>query len=311
MDRDPTLGMDRDRPLHALAARQHGLLTRAQAAELGVGRRAWYSRVRAGTLLPVAPLVAALPGAPASPERRILAAVLAAGPGAMASHRSSAHLWGVEGHAGDPVDLTFADRNRSISIPGVRVHSPTDVGDLRPVVRAGIPTTNPLRMLVDLGQVAPASVLPALQHVLLTGLASRSAVQALLERHGRRGRHGVGALRQAMATWAIGDRPPDSVLELRMAAVLRDHQLPAAEFHRRVLGYEVDFAIPLHRVILECDGWDAHGRDQAQFERDREKDAVLAAAGWVVLRFTWLRITRQPAWVASTIRAVIASRRAA
>ena len=78
-----------------------------------------------------------------------------------------------------------------------------------------------------------------------------------------------------------------------------------------MLGYEVDFAIRQHRLILECDGWDAHGRDRRQFERDREKDAVLAAAGWLVLRFTWLRITRQPGWVASTIRAVITARRAA
>jgi very-short-patch-repair endonuclease len=300
--------MDHDRKLLALAMRQHGLITRDQAADLGVGRRAWYSRLRAGTLLPAAPCVAVLPGAPASPEQRILAAVLAAGPGAISSHRSSAHLWGVEGMADAPVDLTFTDRNRSISLPGVCFHSPTDVGDLRPVMRAGIPTSNPLRMLVDLGQVAPAAVLPALQHVLLTGLASRSAVHALLNRHGRRGRHGVGALRQAMDEWAIGDRPPDSLLELHMASILRDHQLPAAEFHCRVLGYEVDFAIPQHRIILECDGWDAHGRDARQFERDREKDAVLAAAGWLVLRFTWLRITRQPGWVASTIRAVIAAR---
>jgi very-short-patch-repair endonuclease len=178
-------------------------------------------------------------------------------------------------------------------------------------------------MLVDLGQVAPGVVLPALQHVLLTGLASRSAVHALLERHGRRGRHGVRALRQATGarhgratrshqpTWAIGDRPPDSVLELRMASILREHQLHAAEFHGRVLGYEVDFAIRQHRLILECDGWEAHGRDPRQFERDREKDAVLAAAGWLVLRFTWLRISRQPGWVASTVRSVIAARRAA
>ena len=303
--------MNLERKLHALAARQHGLVTRDQAADLGVGRRSWYGRLRAGTLLPVGPCVAALPGAPASPEQRILAAVLAAGPGAIASHRSSADLWGVEGLADAPVDLTFTDRNRSLSLPGVCFHSPTDVGDLRPVVRAGIPATNPLRMLVDLGQVAPAAVLPALQHVLFTGLASRSAVHALLERHGRRGRHGVGALRQAMTTWAIGDRPPDSLLELRMASILREHRLPPAEFQCHVLGYEVDFAIRQHRLILECDGWDAHGRDRRQFERDREKDAVLAAAGWLVLRFTWLRITRQPRWVASTIRAVITARRAA
>ena len=63
-----------------------------------------------------------------------------------------------------------------------------------------------------------------------------------------------------------------------MASILCEHALPAAEFQSRVLGYEVDFAIHQHRLILECDGWDAHGRDPRQFERDREKDAVLAAA---------------------------------
>ncbi len=120
--------MDLERKLQALAVRQHGLVTRDQAAELGLGRRAWYSRLRAGTLLPAAPCVAALPGAPPSPERRILAAVLAAGPGAIASHRSSAHLWGVGGLVEAPVDLTFTDRNRSISLPGAVLPQPDRCG---------------------------------------------------------------------------------------------------------------------------------------------------------------------------------------
>ena len=65
------------------------------------------------------------------------------------------------------------------------------------------------------------------------------------------------------------------------------------------------------RVVLECDGWDTHGRDRRQFERDRARDATLIAAGWVVLRFTWIQITRRPAWVASIIRRTVVTRRRA
>ncbi|HET9601698.1 MAG TPA: type IV toxin-antitoxin system AbiEi family antitoxin domain-containing protein [Acidimicrobiales bacterium] len=297
--------------LRSLAGRQHGLITRGQAEQHGISTKAWYRGFEAGTLVPVATRVAALPGAPATPERRILAAVLAAGPDAVASHRSAAHLWGVAGLADARVDVTFTNRNRSVSIPWVCTHTPTDLGDLRAVRRAGIPTTNPLRVLVDLGQVAPEAVVRALQQFLFDGLVSRHAVAGVLQRHARRGRHGIGALRDAMDAWAIDDRPPDSVLELRMARLLRDHGLPPAEFHRRVAGYEVDFAIDVHRIVLECDGWDAHGRNRRQFERDRERDPTLIATGWLILRFTWVQITRRPAWVATMIRQAIATRQAA
>jgi very-short-patch-repair endonuclease len=297
--------------MRRLAARQHGLITRDQAEQCGLGRRAWYSAQRSGRLVPVAPRVAALPGAPASTEQRILAALLSAGRGAIASHRSAAHLWGVDGLAEAPVDVLFTDRHRSLALPGVRVHTPADAQDLRPIRRAGIPTTNPLRLLVDLGQVAPDAVPRALQRFLFDGTVSRSAVEEALRRHGRPGRHGVRALRAALARWDIDGRPPDSELELEMAALLASHDLPPAVFHARILGYEVDFAIPAARLVLECDGWEAHGRDPTQFERDRARDAALIAAGWVVLRFTWKQITRQPAWVASIIARALAAHSAA
>lgn len=297
--------------LRARAASQHGLITRAQAAELGLGRRAWYSAQRSGRLVAMAPRVAALAGSPSTAEQRILAAVLSAGSGAIASHRSAAHLWGVGGLANAPVDVTFLDRNRSLTLPGVHVHTPTDLGDLRPVRRSGIPATNPLRVLVDLGQVAPDAVPTALERFLLDGVVSRRAVQQVVARHGRRGRHGITALRGALDLWAIDDKPPDSVLELHMSRLLAQHLLPKATFHLRVLGYEGDFAIPNAGLILECDGWDAHGRDRNQFERDRARDVELVAAGWVVQRFTWIQITRRPAWVASMIAKALATRLAA
>ncbi len=252
--------------------------------------------------------MAALVGAPATPEQRILAAVLARSRPASASHRSAAYLWGVDVRGIDPVDITATDRACRLALPWVRTHNPRDLDDLRPVQRQGIPTTNPLRVLLDLGQVAPDALLPALEHFVVEGLVTAGAVRGALVRHGRKGRHGITALRSAVDAWAIDGALPDSELERMMGALLDAHHLPPAVFHPRILGYEVDFAYMEEKVILECDGWASHGLDRKQFERDRERDQLLIAAGWVVLHFTWAQIARRPAWVAQSIRRVLEER---
>ena len=52
-------------------------------------------------------------------------------------------------------------------------------------------------------------------------------------------------------------------------------------------GYEVDFWIIGSAVIIECDGWSAHGADHDQFEFDRIRDADLLSKGVITLRVTW------------------------
>jgi very-short-patch-repair endonuclease len=283
-------------------------VTQAQILDAGWSRAAWYRALDDGRLVPVAPLVAALPGAPPTVEQLILAAVLVAGAPAMASHRSAAYLWGVDVMPVDPVDITTPVRTRGVSPPWIRLHTPTDLDDLRPVRRHGIPATNPLRVLLDLGQVAPDAVLPALQHFMVEGVVSAKAVVGALVRHARQGRHGVGALRAAVDAWAINGVPPDSELERVMAALLRRHGLPPAVFHARVLGFEVDFAYVAEKLILECDGWAIHGLDKEAFERDRARDAALVAAGWTILHLSWAQITQRPMWVADVIRSSLAER---
>jgi very-short-patch-repair endonuclease len=294
--------------LRRLAGRQHGLLTIAQVGDHGWSRTAWYRACDAGLLIPFAPAVAALVGAPATPEQRILAAILTRKRPASASHRSGAYVWGVDIEGADPVDIATDDRACRLELPWVRTHNPRDLDDLRPVRRRGIPTTNPLRVLLDLGQVAPDAVLRALEHFAFEGLVTGKAVRGALVRHGRKGRHGIGALRAALDAFAIGGALPDSELERAMGDLLAAHGLPPAVFHPRILGYEVDFAYLDEKVILECDGWESHGLDRRQFERDRERDSVLLAAGWVVLHLTWAQITRRPATVARSIRQVLARR---
>jgi very-short-patch-repair endonuclease len=57
-------------------------------------------------------------------------------------------------------------------------------------------------------------------------------------------------------------------------------------------------------VVVEIDGFEFHGT-RAAFETDRARDAELQAAGWRVLRFTFLMLRREPARVAALIRRVL------
>ena len=68
--------------------------------------------------------------------------------------------------------------------------------------------------------------------------------------------------------------------------------------------YEVDFLWPRQRVIVETDSHRHHGT-RAAFERDRERDARLTAAGYRVVRFTWRQVIEQPAFVAGVILSLL------
>jgi very-short-patch-repair endonuclease len=70
-----------------------------------------------------------------------------------------------------------------------------------------------------------------------------------------------------------------------------------------VAGLRVDFVFKASRLIIETDSW-AYHRTRRAFERDRERDAILARAGYRTLRFTHRQLTREPAMVADTLTKV-------
>jgi very-short-patch-repair endonuclease len=262
----------------------------------------------------VHPGVARLVGTAQSGEQKIMAAVLAAGPGALASHRSAAHLHGVPSMHPPPVDIIVparppsrhGPRGKSVAgLDGVFTHRPRDLARTAPHRIDGIPCTNILRTLVDLGAVAAPAVSGAVGHALTNDLASLAAIETALVAHAERGRHGVTALRRAIDDWALDAKPADSVLEPAMSRLISRYGLPPVEFHARVGGREVDFWVIGTPIVLECDGWRYHGKNRSQFERDRSDDAEFAAHGWIVLRFTYRKITTRPSEVARQIRQTI------
>lgn len=292
------------------ARHHHGLVTLEAAGRFGASRSAWYRAIDRGLLEPIHPRVARLVGHASTREQQILAAILSVQQASVppdlvvASHRSAAHLLGLDRPVDDPVDLLVSSGSAR-SLAGVVVHRPTVRADLVPTTRQGIRCTNELRTLVDLGAVDPGAVAAALDRFATTRRISPLAVAALIERHRRQGRTGIAVLRQAFAEWPLVDDVPDSELELAMARLLRSQRLPPAQFHARVLGYEVDFLIEGSPVIIECDGWTFHVADRRTWERDLDRDARLAAGGYVVLRRSRGQIVYAPDTTAERIRALL------
>jgi very-short-patch-repair endonuclease len=101
--------------------------------------------------------------------------------------------------------------------------------------------------------------------------------------------------------------PTRSEFEDRFLVFARRYDLPTPNLNVRVAGYEVDVMFPAHKVIVELDGYDYH-QGRRSFERDRERDAALLAAGYVTIRITWERLTTQPEREAARLEAILRSR---
>lgn len=229
------------------------------------------------------------------------------GDGALASHRSAALMWGLRNEADEAVDLTVKRTGTPAPREGVILHRPRDRADLTSSHRHGIACTNPLRTMLDLGAVDPDAVADTFGRLIISGIATKAAIMAALQRHSVIGRDGLGPLRAAVRDWPLADHRPDSQLEVDVARLLHQHGLSRYEFHARPHGFEVDFAYQAERVVLETDGWEFHQSREA-FEEDRRRDLCLAAHGWLVVRMTWRQVHDKPEWIIGCLRQLLATR---
>jgi len=292
---------DTDRVIAALGARQWGVATRRQLLDAGLSATVVRSRVRAGRLLPLHRGVYAVGHARLRREGHWLAAVLAVGPGAVLSHRDAAGLHGLRPANHVRVDVSTNGRTRSsarIAVHRTRVLDPQDIATVH-----GIPTTTVARTLVDLAGLVPHDgLVKAIKEAERQRAFDLRAVQAVLAR--TRGRVGPGhsALREAIAERAaLQGAATDSVLEDAFLRLLRTAGLRLPATNVGIEGFRVDAAWRGERIAVELDGWQDHGTRGA-FERDRERDAALTAAGWRVVRFTYRQLTARPDAVIGTLR---------
>lgn len=88
---------------------------------MGMSTRQIQSRVDAGLLVPLHQGVNRVTGAPRSPEQALLAAALAAGRAAAASHWGAAWLWQLRGFDDPFVEITVPEPVRQYEVAGVRL----------------------------------------------------------------------------------------------------------------------------------------------------------------------------------------------
>lgn len=268
-----------------IAARQRGLVTRAQVLAAGASPRSLHRAVARGRLVPFRRQVYRIGGTPDDPWQPLLAACLAGAPGAVASHRAAAGLHGLPGVLPGAVEVTVERAGRR-TLAGVRCHTSVALAPADATIVHGVPATTVARTIVDLAPVLHPRLLGRItDDAWRRGLCSPADVAATLDRIGGPGRAGAARLARLLAD----HEPTGSTLETTWLRRLRRSGLaPEALQHQVVVAGRVmvmDLAWPGRRVGVEVDGWAPHGTRSA-WDRDHDKINAYAEAGWRVLFVT-------------------------
>ena len=278
-----------DARLRSVAARQLGLITVDDAAQVGVDKQALARRRNAGALHAVFRHVMRLDAFPISVQQRALAAALAV-PGTAVAGPSAACILGfpLPDRRGSTADeVLVSDANRACLVPGLTVIR----SGVRPPTVAWMTTrvTTPAATVLLLPRfVDAATVERCLDHSLAHRLTSVASMRALIERMPSRAVHGRALLLDLLADRSngMGHRSGKEhnvgrwLTRARLKGWTRNLQVAVRSSCD--VEIEVDFGWPSVRVALEVSPFFTHG-SRAKQERDAERRRFLVAAGWRVV----------------------------
>lgn len=244
-----------------LAEQQHGHLTRAQLLALGVASSTIAHWVATGGLVRVHTGVYALGYRRVEPVARAMAAVLAAGPGAVLSHDSALALWGLR--RWPPVPEVIAPR--CVRRPGIRAHRSTTLTAADTTKQLGVPVTRVARAIDD--------IRPRLTQRQYVRLVNDARLQHLISAD------------EAAERLGHGRNPTRSALEDDFQRWITDYDIPQPLINARVGDHEVDALWPVEMVIGELDHPATHS-DPTTFREDRRRDRVNRELGYETVRLT-------------------------
>jgi very-short-patch-repair endonuclease len=276
-----------ERRIARIAGRQDNVIALEQLLEAGLGHDAVAYRVKARTMQRLHRGVFLLGAAPPTLMARARAAVMACGEGAVVSHRSAAEMFGLLPQSDRGIDVTVVGRNAGVHA-GIRLHRPRGLAPHEVTKMRGIPVSSVARAICDMAATESADeVEHAWQEALYREIVTPRAVRAVLDRNPRR--------KGAPVVRALIDDPrmTRSERERVLLKLLAQAQLPKPLTNVRLHGYLVDAYWPQQRLVLEFDGWKAHGHRGA-FDRDRKRDQVMLANGLGAMRVTDRHLTHEP-----------------
>jgi very-short-patch-repair endonuclease len=269
----------RSQAVQAIAGDQQGIVGRAQLLSAGISDSAIDRALRSGRLHRIHPGVyAAMAADLLTEEGRLVAALLAAGDGALLSHGTAAWRWRIIAAPPSVTEISVPQPRRATA--GLVLH---ESGRLRPgdiTTNGRFPTTSVARTLLDL---ATRYDHRALLRTLAEAEFHHDLRPADVERTLRRGHPGSARLRAALNAHAPGHGEAKSRLERRFRALLvrRGIELP---LRNEPLGpWTVDCLWPERRVVVELDGRQ-HERPR-QADSDDDRDLWLRRNGYVARRY--------------------------
>jgi len=272
----------------AITRCQHGLITLEQVLAAGVTLSQLRWLIRSAALVVVRRGVYRLGGVPVTWRQTVLAAVLASGPGAVASHSTAGALWQLRGFEGDSEGVHITSRHQ-VRLLGVRGHVVV-LGAKDRRTRHGINVTSVERTLFDLtGELSVVELGECVDDALRRRMVSLGRLRQLVDCCPDGGRRRVRPMRQVLADRLHGYDPGGSSWEKTMDRLWDELGLPPARRQYPVTAnghrYILDRAIPHLKIGIEWNGFATHGTRSA-FDRDSNRRADLTADGWHMVDFT-------------------------
>lgn len=281
-----------------IAARQHGVVTRAQLLAAGVSGDGVKRRCRHGLLHRVHNGVYLVGHRAPSTEARYLAAVLACGEGAALSGAAAAHLFGLSRGATPAPEVSAVAKHR---VEGVITHRVRRLDRRDVSTYRGIPITTVPRTVVDLAAGLRLDDLARTCHeAQVRHHLTQPHVEATLAR--RLNVPGAGKLRAIFD----GDVPVTlSKLERAFLTQLHHAALPLPEVNRRVDARYIDCRWPGRRLTIELDGYRYHHTRHA-WEQDRRREREARARGDEFRRYTYGDVCEDRALMLGELRELLA-----
>ncbi|HEY2667969.1 MAG TPA: hypothetical protein VGK51_14130 [Actinomycetota bacterium] len=246
-------------------------------------------------------------GTPQTWHQALMAACLWGGDAAVASHRSAAALWALDGFPEGPLEITTRKQK---CFPGrFRVHR-AFMDPAWTTRKAGIPVTNAFRTLQDVVAVVDGRrANQTLDEALRKGLVSMDSLRRFVDREKKSGRRGVGVLRKLVEQREPGYQPSVSELQASVRRLLVGAGLEVVEEY--VITDEggnfiarADFRIFGAWVVVEVEGRANHS-SKLDWQHDLNRRNRITAAGWAVIHATAETVHRPEEFLAEVHRAQV------